>query len=319
MNQIQVTCDKECIYCNDGFCECDQHLLDIAEEFLRLKRGEEVEHLKERESIGAASMEDCSKYEWDFLHESIWINPWKVLSKEDAAMDVGTLEFESCWYKDKECIECTVNEEDSFLLMDVDERFMYEKNMYNPDVYSNEEKISIIYNQLLKDYEDDSLEDFEDIQNAIIDAYKVSVGEDISYEIIGAGETDILKHLNFHVKLPECDLLELYDRILWNTERKRLITNMTICEDDALLSRYKIFLKTCGIEKSQLKAVTGNEYECDHKKLPNIFDGLFSDFIKQFDYDTNDIHCICNMGYLDEYSDPKYEDVDVMGELINAF
>lgn len=94
---------------------------------------------------------------------------------------------------------------------------------------------------------------------------------------------------------------------------------MTICEDDALLSRYKIFLKTCGIEKSQLKAVTGNEYECDHKKLPNIFDGLFSDFIKQFDYDTNDIHCICNMGYLDEYSDPKYEDVDVMGELINAF
>ena len=73
----------------------------------------------------------------------------------DAAMDVGTLEFESCWYKDKECIECTVNEEDSFLLMDVDERFMYEKNMYNPDVYSNEEKISIIYNQLLKDYEDD--------------------------------------------------------------------------------------------------------------------------------------------------------------------
>ena len=145
------------------------------------------------------------------------------------------------------------------------------------------------------------------------------MAEDISYEIIGAGETDILKHLNFHVKLPECDLLELYDRILWNTERKRLITNMTICEDDALLSRYKIFLKTCGIEKSQLKAVTGNEYECDHKKLPNIFDGLFSDFIKQFDYDTNDIHCICNMGYLDEYSDPKYEDVDVMGELINAF
>ena len=174
-------------------------------------------------------------------------------------------------------------------------------------------------NQLLKDYEDDSLEDFEDIQNAIIDAYKVSVGEDISYEIIGAGETDILKHLNFHVKLPECDLLELYDRILWNTERKRLITNMTICEDDALLSRYKIFLKTCDIEKSQLKAVTGNEYECDHKKLPNIFDGLFSDFIKQFDYDTNDIHCICNMGRLDEYSDPKYADVDVMGELINAF
>lgn len=111
----------------------------------------------------------------------------------------------------------------------------------------------------------------------------------------------------------------MIDRILWNTERKRLITNMTICEDDALLSRYKIFLKTCGIEKSQLKAVTGNEYECDHKKLPNIFDGLFSDFIKRFDYDTNDIHCICNMGYLDEYSDPKYEDVDVMGELINAF
>jgi len=53
MNQIQVTCDKECIYRNDGFCECDQHLLDIAEEFLRLKRGEEVEHLKERESIKA--------------------------------------------------------------------------------------------------------------------------------------------------------------------------------------------------------------------------------------------------------------------------
>lgn len=46
MNQIQVICDKECIYCNDGFCECDQHLLDVAEEFLRLKRGEEVEHLK---------------------------------------------------------------------------------------------------------------------------------------------------------------------------------------------------------------------------------------------------------------------------------
>ena len=68
--------------------------------------------------------------------------------------------------------------------MDVDERFMYEENMYNPDVYSNEEKISIIYNQLLKDYEDDSLEDFEDIQNAIIDAYKVSVGEDISYGIL---------------------------------------------------------------------------------------------------------------------------------------
>lgn len=214
-----------------------------------------------------------------------------LITKEmiDAAMSIGTLEFESCWYKDKECIECTVNEEDSFLLMDVDERFLYEKNIYNPDVYSNEEKISIIYNQLLKDYENDSLEDFEDIQNAIIDCYKVSVGEDISYEIIGAGETDILKHLNFHVKLPECDLLELYDRILWNTERKRLITNMTICEDDALLSRYKIFLKTCGIEKSQLKAVTGNEYECDHKKLPNIFDGLFSDFIKQFDYDTNDM------------------------------
>ena len=53
MNQIQVTCDKECIYCNDGFCECDQHLLDVAEEFLRLKRGEEVEHLKERKSIKA--------------------------------------------------------------------------------------------------------------------------------------------------------------------------------------------------------------------------------------------------------------------------
>ena len=41
-----------------------------------------------------------------------------LLTKEmvDAAMDVGTLEFESCWYKDTECIECTVNEEDSFLL-----------------------------------------------------------------------------------------------------------------------------------------------------------------------------------------------------------
>lgn len=89
MNQIQVTCDKECIYRNDGFCECDQHLLDIAEEFLRLKRGEEVEHLKERESIGAASMEDCSKYEWDFLHESIWINPWKVLSKEECDPKLG--------------------------------------------------------------------------------------------------------------------------------------------------------------------------------------------------------------------------------------
>ena len=50
MNQIQVTCDKECIYRNDGFCECDQHLLDIAEEFLRLKRGEEVEHLRKEES-----------------------------------------------------------------------------------------------------------------------------------------------------------------------------------------------------------------------------------------------------------------------------
>ena len=89
MNQIQVTCDKECIYCNDGFCECDQHLLDVAEEFLRLKIGEEVEHLKERESIGAASMEDCSKYEWDFLHESIWINPWKVLSKEECDPELG--------------------------------------------------------------------------------------------------------------------------------------------------------------------------------------------------------------------------------------
>ena len=89
MNQIQVTCDKECIYCNDGFCECDQHLLDMAEEFLRLKRGEEVEHLKERESIGAASMEDCSKYEWDFLHESIWINPWKVLSEEECDPELG--------------------------------------------------------------------------------------------------------------------------------------------------------------------------------------------------------------------------------------
>lgn len=89
MNQIQVTCDKECIYCNDGFCECDQHLLDVAEEFLRLKRGEEVEHLKERKSIGAASMEDCSKYEWDFLHESIWINPWKVLSEEECDPELG--------------------------------------------------------------------------------------------------------------------------------------------------------------------------------------------------------------------------------------
>lgn len=244
-----------------------------------------------------------------------------LITKEmiDAAMDVGTLEFESCWYKDTECIECTVNEEDSFLLMDVDERFMYEKNIYNQDVYSNEEKISIIYNQLLKDYKNDSLENFKDIQNAIIDSYIVSLAEDISYEIIGAGETDILKHLNFHVKLPECDLLDLYDRILWNTERKRLITNLAICEDDALLSRYKIFLKACGIEKSQLKAVTGNEYECDRKKFPNIFDGLFSDFIKQFDYDANDIHCICNMGRLDEYPDPKYADVDVMGGLINAF
>ena len=104
-----------------------------------------------------------------------------LLTKEmvDAAMDVGTLEFESCWYKDTECIECTVNEEDSFLLMDVDERFMYEENMYNPDVYSNEEKISIIYNQLLKDYKNDSLENFKDIQNAIIDSYIVSLAEDI--------------------------------------------------------------------------------------------------------------------------------------------
>lgn len=67
MNQIQVTCDRNCIYCKDGFCECDQHLLEVAEEFLRLKRGEEVEHLKERESIGAASMEWCSEYEWDFF------------------------------------------------------------------------------------------------------------------------------------------------------------------------------------------------------------------------------------------------------------
>lgn len=244
-----------------------------------------------------------------------------LITKEmiDAAMSIGTLEFESCWYKDKECIECTVNEEDSFLLMDVDERFLYEKNIYNPDVYSNEEKISIIYNQLLKDYENDSLEDFKDIQNAIIDAYIVSLAEDISYEIVGTGETDILDHLNFHVKLPECVLLELYDRILWNTERKRLITNLAICEDDALLSRYKTFLKKSDVVNSQLKAVTGNEYEYDRKKFVNIFDGLFSDFIKQFDYDTNDIHCICNMGYLDEYPDPKYADVDVMGELINAF
>lgn len=89
MNQIQVTCDKECIYCKDGFCECDQHLLDVAEEFLKLKRGEEVEHLKERKSIGAASMEDYSKYEWDFLHESIWINPWKVLSEEECDLELG--------------------------------------------------------------------------------------------------------------------------------------------------------------------------------------------------------------------------------------
>jgi len=36
-------------------------------------------------------------------------------------------------------------------------------------------------------------------------------------------------------------------------------------------------------------------------------------------YDTNDIQCICNMGRLDEYPDPKYADVYVMGELINAF
>ena len=244
-----------------------------------------------------------------------------LLTKEmiDAAISIGTLEFESCWYKDTECIECTVNEEDSFLLMDVDERFMYEKNMYNPDVYSNEEKISIIYNQLLKDYKNDSLENFKDIQNAIIDSYIVSLAEDISYKIIDIGETDILGHLNFHVKLPECVLLELYDYILWNTERKRLITNMAICEDDALLSRYKTFLKNNGIENIKLKAVTGNEYECDRKKFVNIFDGLFSNFIKEFEYDANDIHCICNMGRLDEYSYPKYADVDVMGELINAF
>lgn len=89
MNQIQVTCDKECIYCNDGFCECDQHLLDVAEEFLRLKRGEEVEHLKERKSIGAASMEDCSKYEWDFLHESTKINLWKKLSEVECDPELG--------------------------------------------------------------------------------------------------------------------------------------------------------------------------------------------------------------------------------------
>ena len=63
----------------------------------------------------------------------------------------------------------------------------------------------------------------------------------------------------------------------------------------------------------------GNEYEYDRKKFCNIFDGLFSNFIKEFEYDANDIHCICNMGRLDEYSDPKYADVDVMGELINAF
>lgn len=77
-----------------------------------------------------------------FLKGENYENNRFLLTKEmvDAAMDVGTLEFESCWYKDTECIECTVNEEDSFLLMDVDERFMYEENMYNPDVYSNEER-----------------------------------------------------------------------------------------------------------------------------------------------------------------------------------
>lgn len=234
------------------------------------------------------------------------------------AMCSDTLKFETCAYNNVQCIECTVAEKYSFILH-ADERFLYEKNIYNQDVYSNEEKISIIYNQLLKDYKNDSLEDFEYIQNAIINSYKDSAAWDIFYEIIDDREIDVLKHLNFRVTLPECDLLDLYNRILWKTGRKMLITNMTICEDDALLSRYKTFLKNNGIESSRLKAVTGNEYEYDCKKFCNIFDGLFSNFIKEFEYDANDIHCICNMGRLDEYSDPKYADVDVMGELINAF
>ena len=234
------------------------------------------------------------------------------------AMCSDTLKFETCAYNNVQCIECTVAEKYSFILH-ADERFLYEKNIYNQDVYSNEEKISIIYNQLLKDYKNDSLEDFEYIQNAIINSYKDSAAWDIFYEIIDDREIDVLKHLNFRVTLPECDLLDLYNRILWKTGRKMLITNMTICEDDALLSRYKTFLKNNGIESSRLKAVTGNEYEYDRKKFCNIFDGLFSNFIKEFEYDANDIHCICNMGRLDEYSDPKYADVDVMGELINAF
>lgn len=89
MNQIQVTCDKECIYCNDGFCECDQHLLDVAEEFLRLKKGEEVEHLEEKESIGAASTEWCSEFEWDFFHEPTKINLWKKLSEVECDPELG--------------------------------------------------------------------------------------------------------------------------------------------------------------------------------------------------------------------------------------
>ena len=51
MNQIQVTCDKECIYCNDGFCECDQHLLYFVDVLLLFLRGEDVENFQDRESI----------------------------------------------------------------------------------------------------------------------------------------------------------------------------------------------------------------------------------------------------------------------------
>ena len=121
-----------------------------------------------------------------------------LITKEmiDAAMSIGTLEFESCWYKDKECIECTVNEEDSFLLMDVDERFLYEKNIYNPDVYSNEEKISIIYNQLLKDYENDSLEDFKDIQNAFSKILSGGIKDSKSIKQLGSVNQKLYEYCN---------------------------------------------------------------------------------------------------------------------------
>lgn len=72
-----------------------------------------------------------------------------LITKEmiDAAMSIGTLEFESCWYKDKECIECTVNEEDSFLLMDVDERFCM-KRIYIIQMFTQMKKrfLSFIIN-----------------------------------------------------------------------------------------------------------------------------------------------------------------------------